>query len=128
MRQHILVRREDDADEQLIHGRQMARRLLVLQRSSAAAQQLVAGSLFYTFTIAQNMTTLLRRWPVWNRWEPADKRMPSGPAGRHHSSPAEMDLYQLQRAEHGVGSLAAAATASSRSGYLRPGACRPRAR
>ena len=51
MRQHILVRREDDADEQLIHGRQMARRLPVVglvavlpsaaaqQRSSAAAQQ-----------------------------------------------------------------------------------------
>ena len=56
MRQHILVRREEDADEQLIHGRQMARRLPVVglvavlpsaaaqQRSSAAAQQLVAGS------------------------------------------------------------------------------------
>ena len=52
MRQHILVRREDDADEQLIHGRQMARRLPVVglvavlpsaqQRSSSAA----AGSGF----------------------------------------------------------------------------------
>ena len=43
MRQHILVRREEDADEQLIHGRQMARRLpvvgLVAVLPSAAAQQ-----------------------------------------------------------------------------------------